>query len=908
MRISGRTLLPSALAAVLSLAIGAVRVQGQVTILPPDPNSPLSQAGTEAEIEAVLRIQDERDPSRILRLVTDFERTYFDSEYRHLVLRLRWQAITELEADPGDIIDAARAALAAQDHFLNYKTGFISNTVAFDLSNQAALYYGSLADAYVALGDGKSALLNGELGLAAVEQAWDLYIQDNEEGAPDFENARGIRDRMELNFLGILVQGYQDGGDPEKVIEYGRRFLEVSPDDLEMLLYVSALMAQRPPPDGSLAEHLATTESYATSALERLREFQDVPNSQKESLLSGAHLTLGLVYAQQGKLDGAVESLARAVTLDATQRQTRTILENVYYARNGSLEGLDEYILDLGARGERGTSIRDEEPRDRAPAVVAGIFQPPPDSPVAKAAKAGDLMGVRELIAAGEDVNAPSGDGSAPLLWAADNFDVEMARTLIAAGADPDTSNNYGITPLRQASRTGEAAMTEVLLDAGADPELTHPEGETPLMGASGSGSLPAVHLLIDRGAAVNATGGLQNQTALMWAAAEGHVEVVDTLLDAGADPDIQARMTSITARKNADFPTGGFTALMWAARNGDEDTVRRLVEGAADLNLKNGDGASAMMIAIYNDRMDMAGTLIDLGAGVNDGSLFTAVEMRRSTTDQFAFDGSRLRPDHPNTLTALDLIKLLLERGADPHQWFAAQFHSTSMPNSDRFNNTPFLRAAFAADVEVLKVFVDYVSDLDKIPVVPAGLWCRDVATGLLALSCNPNPGRTATMLAMTGGRGPALTGGPGYIRDGDVPYREPGSRRSEDALVVLLDAGANPDSRAPDGATLLHQAVQAGSLEMILALANAGVDFNQPNDDGLTPLEVAEDGSAGEARGAGPVTSGEGFRGGRPGAPPDVIVTLLRDLMGLPPAPAPHTVPVEELTGSAPPAGVAQ
>ena len=302
MRISGRTLLLSALAAVLSLALGEARVQSQVTILPPDPNSPLSQVGTEAEIEAVLRIQDERDPSRILRLVPDFERTYFDSEYRHLVLRLRWQAIRELEAGPEDIIDAARAALAAQDHFLNNKRGFISNTVAFDLSNQAALYYGSLADAYVALGDGKSALLNGELGLSAVEQAWDLYIQDNEEGAPDFENARGIRDRMELNFLGILVQGYQDGGDPEKVIEYGRRFLEVAPDDLEMLLYVSALMAQRPPRDGSLAEHMAATESYATSALERLREFQDVPNSQKESLLSGAHLTLGLVYAQQGKI------------------------------------------------------------------------------------------------------------------------------------------------------------------------------------------------------------------------------------------------------------------------------------------------------------------------------------------------------------------------------------------------------------------------------------------------------------------------------------------------------------------------------------------------------------------------------------------------------------------------------
>jgi ankyrin repeat protein len=87
----------------------------------------------------------------------------------------------------------------------------------------------------------------------------------------------------------------------------------------------------------------------------------------------------------------------------------------------------------------------------------------------------------------------------------------------------------------------------------------------------------------------------------------------------------------------------------MWAARNGHEGTVRRLAEGGADLKLKNGDGASAAMVAIYNDRFDMAATLVELGSDVDDGSLYVAVEMRDSTTDQFAFDGSRLRPNHPS-------------------------------------------------------------------------------------------------------------------------------------------------------------------------------------------------------------------------------------------------------------------
>ena len=542
-------------------------------------------------------------------------------------------------------------------------------------------------------------------------------------------------------------------------------------------------------------------------------------------------------------------------------------------------------------------------------AVLCGtIVRAAQDSAVADAVRAGDLIGLGNLIASNEDVNAPSGDGSSPLLWTAYRFDVEMAEVLIAAGADLNLANNYGITPLLQAARTGDAAMTEVLLQAGANPNLAHTEGETPLMAASRAGSVAAVRLLIDNGVIVNAVDTFQNQTALMWASVEGHVDVVDVLLSEGANPNHRARVSSIATRRNADHPTGGFTALMWAARNGEEDTARRLVEGGADLNLKNGDGASATMIALYNDRFDVAGTLIDLGADVNDGSLYTAVEMRRSTTDQFAFDGSRLRPNHENRLTALDLIATLLERRADPHQWFQGQFHSTSMPNGDRFANTPFFRAAVSADVEALKVFLPYVSDIDQALVVPEVEDDGGSGGPGPRARANPNAGRTAAMAAMTGGRAPAMTGGPGYIRSGEAPYREPGSRKPEDAFALLLDAGANPDAKAPDGSTLLHQSVRTGNLDIIRALGGAGVDFDQTDDDGLTALDVAEgrrpEGE--EGPGAGP-DDGDGGRGGRGSPPPPEVAALLRELMGLPPAPEPPAV-IEDEDAPLTPAGDAE
>jgi ankyrin repeat protein len=296
---------------------------------------------------------------------------------------------------------------------------------------------------------------------------------------------------------------------------------------------------------------------------------------------------------------------------------------------------------------------------------------------------------------------------------------------------------------------------------------------------------LPAVRLLLARGANVNAAEKFQGTTALMFAAAEGHLDVAGALLEAGADANKQGLINSLTQRKNADHPTGGMSAVMLAARNGNEPMVRLLAGKGANLNLKNGDGASAAMIAIWNDRFDMAATLVELGSDVNDGSLYMAVEMRDATTDQFAFDGSRRRPDHPNKHTALSLMQLLLDKGADPNKTFAGQLHSTSMPNSDRFDNTPFFRAAVQSDVESLKLLVKYKVNLEQTPAAapptkqpaPADDGDADAPAG--RGRGNPNAGRTAAMVAMTGGRGPGMTGGPGYIRDGAVPYREPGSRK---------------------------------------------------------------------------------------------------------------------------------
>ncbi len=511
------------------------------------------------------------------------------------------------------------------------------------------------------------------------------------------------------------------------------------------------------------------------------------------------------------------------------------------------------------------------------------------ENQVVAAAKEDDVQAVRALIAKRANVNEAARDGSTALLWAAYNSNLEMTRTLISAGAKVNIPNQYGITPLLQASRTGDTEIMQALIRAGADLKQTHPDGETPLMGAARAHRVDAVRLLLETGADVNAADAYQHETALMWAATEGHTDIVKTLLDAGADPNRKAYVTKLEERKHADHATGGFTALMFAVRNGHADAVKALIQGGADPKLTNGDGATATIIAIVNDRFDLARTLLDLGADANDGSLYFAVDMHDATTDMRARDGSRLRADHPNELSAMDLVKLLLDRGADPNKAFVGQLHSTTLCCGEEINSSAFYRAAVASDVEALKLMIAHGAQIEW---SPSEIKKEGGGRGL-----NGNVGKTPAMVAMAGGRGAAFAAGPGFERLVPPPFREASNRDPLEALKVLLAAGANPNAKAKDESTPLHQAVQARQVAVIRALVEAGAALDSTNKDNLTPLQLAEKPEP-AGRGVPPVNTDPNAFRRKQDTRADVIAAL-RELMGLgpnDPTPVPPPAPAKE------------
>lgn len=130
----------------------------------------------------------------------------------------------------------------------------------------------------------------------------------------------------------------------------------------------------------------------------------------------------------------------------------------------------------------------------------------------------------------------------------------EIVRELIAAGADVNfTMQENNKTPLYAASRYGHESVVKLLLESGANPEMIVGDGETALIAAAFNGQLPVVELLVNAGANINHARGVDNATSLYVAACFGYVGIVTLLVERGAHtetPNCQGKTAVMIARE----------------------------------------------------------------------------------------------------------------------------------------------------------------------------------------------------------------------------------------------------------------------------------------------------------------------------------------------------------------------
>jgi ankyrin repeat protein len=472
------------------------------------------------------------------------------------------------------------------------------------------------------------------------------------------------------------------------------------------------------------------------------------------------------------------------------------------------------------------------------------------DTRLIDAAKTGNAPAVTSLLRQRVPVDASEPDGTTALHWAARLDRLDIVQALLRAKAPVNVASRYGVTPLTLAAINGSAPVVDVLLKAGADPNTTGPDGETVLMLAARTGRPEALRLLLEKGANVNASEAWQGETALMWAAAEGHGEAVSLLAKYGADLNAKSKIPEFPKVKVdaatmvfTAMPKGGFTALLLAARQGVGAGVRALAEAGADLNATDPDGTSALNMAIINAHYDVAALLVEKGANVNlpDSTgmtpLYATIDMRHQEPLI-----NRPLPKPSGRLLPLDLVKVLLDRGADVNARLKTPLLMRQHNGGDPSLNegaTALMRAAKVSDVTIIGLLLDKGAD--------PNLRLRNQSTALMVAAArqgrNPGPEQTTV-----------------------------------DAMKLLIDKGADPNLVNENGETAMHIAV-GRSDALVKFLAENGAQLDIKDKFGRTPLDVAS-GVPGGAGGRG--------RGGRgaPAAPQvrESTVALLKELMKVP------------------------
>ena len=460
------------------------------------------------------------------------------------------------------------------------------------------------------------------------------------------------------------------------------------------------------------------------------------------------------------------------------------------------------------------------------------------DLRLVSAAAEQDTQAVRALLDAGVDVNTPRADGATALLWAAHWDDLDTVDLLLRAGADVTAADDHGVTPLERAAENASTAMVEKLLAAGASANAAQTSGLTLLMTAARTGNVQVVNALLARGADVNAATTETKSTALMWAVAEPHPDIVRALLDAGADPHTS------TAK--------GFPPLLFAARNGDIEMAETLIAAGVDVNDTGVDGTHALPYAIVSGHDAFALFLLEQGADPNGsmggvralhaavGRVYTWLgdwNRRHGGSGRYSrFGRIGIDPDR-----RLPLVQALLEHGADPNVRITTSamimsyigrpkkgaFEPFACGTGDLRGATPLWVAAFEMNGAGGQVFGVGSSRTSS---------SAEILRTLLAAGADQhlttNDGTTPFMAAAGLGRATYTPREPRGVR----------SPSAEEAVKILLEAGADINAVNEADFTALHGASFRGLNEVIEYLVEQGADIDAPDFRGRTAYRMAE------------------------------------------------------------------
>jgi ankyrin repeat protein len=445
------------------------------------------------------------------------------------------------------------------------------------------------------------------------------------------------------------------------------------------------------------------------------------------------------------------------------------------------------------------------------------------------AAQANAPGAIAALVDHGADVDASDTfSGRTPLMFASVRNATEAMQALVNANADLSLTTAVKDFVAISEAANEDRSRRQRIRDAAAEPD--------PDAAVSGRGG---------RGGPPGAGRGRGGQTPPDSADAEEEEEE-EEITDPAADtfPEVVSLSSQEQIGKQ-----GGFTALHFAAREGHREATALLRRAGADIDqVTAGDESSPLLVAVINGNYDLARDLLEAGADPNlvsddgAGPLFAALNIEWSLRTWYP----QPQMFRSQETTYLDLMERLLEAGADPNQrtsthiWYAA--YNAGRMGVDFTGATPFWRAAYAADVNAMRLLHSYGADpnlwtynlparqrfgfggppQDEEEEDPSGLPPVPVGGhGVHPLHAAAGVGHGTSRVAQQHR----------HVPDGWLP-----------AVQYLVDEiGVDPNIRDYAGFSAVHHAAARGDNETILFLVSRGADVTLLARSGQTTADMA-------------------------------------------------------------------
>ena len=526
--------------------------------------------------------------------------------------------------------------------------------------------------------------------------------------------------------------------------------------------------------------------------------------------------------AMRGDVEAVKALIAEGADVNEAQGDGMTALHWAARNRDG---GLVRTLIEAGAEVGAGTRI--------------GHY-----TALHMAAEAGAGEVVELLLGAGADPERAIlvGGGARPLHFAAGSGDVRAVAALVAAGAGVDaTEESWGQTPLIFAASKGRTAAVRALLEAGADPAVHTRVTDV---------ATRAVYDRIERSERNRrlAAGEPWGPEVAAQVRREQEEESRRERAEAASAEEAETRM--IEEPEPLSYGElvgghGGLTALLHASREGHAATALALLEAGADIDQASaGDGTTPILMATINGHYDLAMRFLELGADPSLAShagatpLFAAINTHWAPKSRYPQQHIYMQQDH----SYLEVMEKLLAAGVDPnarlakHLWFMS--YNFDLLQIDSRGATPFWRAAYALDVEAMKLLVEHGADpaipTAKVPSRRFGGRGGDDEPDPSGLPPVPVDGPAVHPIHAASGVGYGqgfAANAHRHVPDGWLPAVQ----------YLVEELGADVNARDHEGYSPVHHAAARGDNDLIRYLVEHGADVTFVSRRGQTTADMA-------------------------------------------------------------------